>query len=132
MIRVKFISICRGGSRRSSTSPSYSPPLPAGGETERMEIPPGRGRRHGTDFPRPRVSLLASFRGRPCACTAGRGARDWLTDGWGNGRSDYWTRGSSTSKLRRIDRINLPPRRNIKAKGGGGGCLDGGGSNDSA
>lgn len=59
-----------------------SPP-PPGGETERMEIPPGRGRRHGTDFPRPRVSLLASFRG-PARRGEGRGI-GWRTGGGTDG-----------------------------------------------
>lgn len=137
VIRVKFISICRGGSRRSSTSPSTSPPQP-GRETERMEIPPHppRAGRHGTDFPRPRVSLLV-FVSRPgrvrLHTQRGRGSRDegrgdWPADGWGKpgngviiGRGDLLDR--TSSKLRRIDRINLPPRRNIEGeKARGGGC----------
>lgn len=131
MIRVKFISICRGGSRRSSTSSTPSPPR-RGERRNGWKFPPDAAVATGPIFLGRACPSSPRFAAGPCACTAGRGARDWLTDGWGNGRSDYWTRGSSTSKLRRIDRINLPPRRNIKAKGGGGGCLDGGGSNDSA
>lgn len=145
VIRVKFISICRGGSPRRSSTPSPSPfpypPLPPPGEWNGWKSP----RTDPQPSPRDRfssaarVSLLASFRGRAVRRYGGgkrRGEGKGLVDGrvGERARSDYWTRGSSTSKLRRIDRINLPPRRNIKAKdGGGGGCLDGrGGSNDLA
>lgn len=113
--------------------------LPAGERdgTDGNSPHPPRAGRHGTDFPRPRVSLLAFVSSRPgrvrLHTQRGRGSRDggrgdWPADGWGKpgngviiGRGDLLDR--TSSKLRRIDRINLPPRRNIEGeKARGGGC----------
>lgn len=76
-------------------------------------------RRHGSDFPRARVSQFCG-RATTCETTEKRATTRGMVDGGETGRSDYWTRGS-TSKLRRIDRINLPARRNIKPKAVGAG-----------
>lgn len=80
----------------------------------------------------PRLRFLAPGRVR-LHTQRGRGSRDegrgdWPADGWGKpgngviiGRGDLLDR--TSSKLRRIDRINLPPRRNIEGeKARGGGC----------
>lgn len=86
----------------------HSLPSPPGGETERMEIPPGRGRRHGTDFPRPRVSLLASFRGR--AVRLHGGARgEGLADGRVGERTEWLLDAGILNEQTETDRSHKSP-----------------------
>lgn len=118
MIRVKFISICRCWRVVDDRSPP-PPPSPPPRTPRNPSVRIVSSRHHGSDFPRARVSQFCG-RATTCETTEKQATARGMVDGGETGRSDYWTRGS-TSKLRRIDRINLPARRNIKPKAAGPG-----------